>query len=173
MVGALRATNTWDFPTYLGLSVLTLALIGWRRVQRGESWPRAILFWVVSSLVRWCSAAACCSAVHAQLRHRLRRVRVLARQPHVGRRFSEDQRAVAVPAGQRGAADLPPRASRQQLGLALIGGGALALALATVLSGFVALVLLVPLAGAALGLFGPRWAASARVPARMQAHRGA
>ena len=58
------------------------------------------------------------------------------------------------------------------LGLALIGAGALALALAAAAFGFVALVLLVPLAGAALGLFATCcWAASARVPARSSASR--
>lgn len=34
MAGALRTTNTWDYPTYVGLAVATLALLAWRRWQQ-------------------------------------------------------------------------------------------------------------------------------------------
>lgn len=44
-VGALSATNTWDYPTYLGLGVLTLGLAGWRRWQRGAALLRELLLW--------------------------------------------------------------------------------------------------------------------------------
>jgi uncharacterized membrane protein len=37
VVGALRATNTWDYPAYFGLSVLTLALVAWQSWRRGAS----------------------------------------------------------------------------------------------------------------------------------------
>jgi YYY domain-containing protein len=50
VIGALRATNTWDFPAYLGLSLGTLALIAWRRVQQGERFPQAALGWLLSAL---------------------------------------------------------------------------------------------------------------------------
>jgi YYY domain-containing protein len=35
VVGALRATNTWDYPTYLGLGLLTLALAAWDSTRHG------------------------------------------------------------------------------------------------------------------------------------------
>jgi YYY domain-containing protein len=37
LAGALQATNTWDFPTALGLTGLTLLVLGWSRWQRGMS----------------------------------------------------------------------------------------------------------------------------------------
>lgn len=51
VVGALRATNTWDFPTYVGLGVLTAALLAWRDWQRGGSGERALAQIVVAALV--------------------------------------------------------------------------------------------------------------------------
>jgi YYY domain-containing protein len=161
VIGALRATNTWDYPTYLGLSLLTLMLIGWQRVRRGESQPRALLFWAVSSLVLVLGSS-------------------LLFLPFT-RSFATDYAGFQLWTGSRtsavdflkinglwlfllGSAALLiyRRAHRtSRLILALIGGGALALALAAVLSNALALVLLVPLAGAALGmlvdlLFGNR-----------------
>ncbi|HEU5101709.1 MAG TPA: DUF2298 domain-containing protein [Roseiflexaceae bacterium] len=153
VLGALRATNTWDFPTYLGLSVLTLALAGWRRVRRGETWPRAILFWAVSSLVLAIGSS-------------------LLFLPFT-RSFATDYAGFELWRGSRtsagdflkinglwlfllggGALLLYRRAHRTSLlALALIGGGALVLALAAARLGALALVLLVPLAGAGLGLF--------------------
>lgn len=45
-IGALRATNTWDFPTYLALGCVTLGLIAWRNIQRGASLPHTALVWI-------------------------------------------------------------------------------------------------------------------------------
>ncbi|HEX9441676.1 MAG TPA: DUF2298 domain-containing protein, partial [Roseiflexaceae bacterium] len=50
VVGALRATNTWDYPTYLGLGVLTLALAAWDRWRRGMRWAAAAGRWVLAAL---------------------------------------------------------------------------------------------------------------------------
>lgn len=39
LAGTLRATNTWDYPTYVGLTVVTLALLAWRRwLRAGRGW---------------------------------------------------------------------------------------------------------------------------------------
>ncbi len=35
LAGAIRATNTWDYPTFVGLAALTLVLAGWR-LSRGQ-----------------------------------------------------------------------------------------------------------------------------------------
>src|SRR5262249_24420123 len=51
VTGALRATNTWDYPAYLGLSVLTLGLVAWRRYQHGTTWPHVLLHLGWTSLV--------------------------------------------------------------------------------------------------------------------------
>jgi Chlor_Arch_YYY domain len=36
--GALRVTNTWDYPTFTGLAAGTIALIGWHRWRSGAPW---------------------------------------------------------------------------------------------------------------------------------------
>ena len=59
--GALAATNTWDYPTYLALGVLTLGLVFWRRWQSGVPLLRALTEWalwaaalvVLSRLLFW------------------------------------------------------------------------------------------------------------------------
>ncbi|MCU0495053.1 MAG: DUF2298 domain-containing protein, partial [Chloroflexaceae bacterium] len=37
LAGALRATNTWDYPTFVGLTFATLALLGWRSMRHAVS----------------------------------------------------------------------------------------------------------------------------------------
>jgi YYY domain-containing protein len=44
LAGAIRATNTWDYPTFVGLAGLTLALAGWR-ASRGRRPLRWSLIW--------------------------------------------------------------------------------------------------------------------------------
>ncbi len=39
MTGTLRATNTWDYPGSIGISLLTFVLIGWSQVRRSDDWP--------------------------------------------------------------------------------------------------------------------------------------
>jgi YYY domain-containing protein len=34
LIGALRVTNTWDYPTFAGLTVVTLALLAWWQFRR-------------------------------------------------------------------------------------------------------------------------------------------
>jgi uncharacterized membrane protein len=36
LAGALRATNTWDYPTFVGLTAATLALLGWQGYRRAR-----------------------------------------------------------------------------------------------------------------------------------------
>jgi YYY domain-containing protein len=50
VIGALRAINTWDYPTYLGLSVLTLGLVAWDRTRRGATWQAALAGFVGNAL---------------------------------------------------------------------------------------------------------------------------
>ncbi|KPV48514.1 hypothetical protein SE17_37655, partial [Kouleothrix aurantiaca] len=50
VIGALRATNTWDFPAYLALGMLTLGLLAWRRLQLGASMPHTALAWLGGAL---------------------------------------------------------------------------------------------------------------------------
>ena len=50
VIGALRATNTWDFPTYLALGMVTLGLLAWRRLQLGASMPHTALAWLGGAL---------------------------------------------------------------------------------------------------------------------------
>ena len=50
VIGALRATNGWDYPTYLAMSVATLGLVALARHRRGATRRSALAFWVVSSL---------------------------------------------------------------------------------------------------------------------------
>ncbi|MEN9936537.1 MAG: hypothetical protein RLZZ387_3116 [Chloroflexota bacterium] len=49
VAGALRATNTWDYPTALGLGVLGLGLVSWQTYRRGLAAQTALVRWVVSS----------------------------------------------------------------------------------------------------------------------------
>jgi YYY domain-containing protein len=42
VAGALRATNTWDYPTALGLGVLGIALAWWCRARRDQQWRPAL-----------------------------------------------------------------------------------------------------------------------------------
>ena len=50
VLGALRATNTWDFPTYFALSCATLGLISWRRWLRGAALGPTALGWLLALL---------------------------------------------------------------------------------------------------------------------------
>jgi YYY domain-containing protein len=50
IVGALRATNTWDYPAYLGLSVLALGLVAWDRWRRGAAWSSAGGRWALEAI---------------------------------------------------------------------------------------------------------------------------
>ncbi|PDW03443.1 hypothetical protein CJ255_08930 [Candidatus Viridilinea mediisalina] len=45
LVGAIRATNTWDYPTFVGLTALIMAGVAWRagRTQRPWAW---LLLWI-------------------------------------------------------------------------------------------------------------------------------
>src|SRR5262249_18089537 len=49
VVVALRATNAWDYPVYLGLSLATLGLVAWRRLQHGAPLPPTALAWLLAS----------------------------------------------------------------------------------------------------------------------------
>ncbi|MDW8213421.1 MAG: DUF2298 domain-containing protein [Roseiflexaceae bacterium] len=48
-VGALYATNTWDYPTAAGLGALGMAVHAWSRYRRGWSMDRALTLWVVAT----------------------------------------------------------------------------------------------------------------------------
>lgn len=48
-IGALYATNTWDYPTSAGLGALGVGLYAWRRYQRGMRFGQALLFWGIAS----------------------------------------------------------------------------------------------------------------------------
>jgi YYY domain-containing protein len=50
VVGALGATNAWDEPTYLALSVATLGLVARAWLRRGASKRAVFTFWGLSSL---------------------------------------------------------------------------------------------------------------------------
>ncbi|ABU56662.1 DUF2298 domain-containing protein [Roseiflexus castenholzii] len=50
-VGALYATNTWDYPTAAGLGALGLAVYAWNRYQRGLSPQRALTLWIALTAV--------------------------------------------------------------------------------------------------------------------------
>ncbi|HWQ15351.1 MAG TPA: DUF2298 domain-containing protein, partial [Roseiflexaceae bacterium] len=43
--GALRATNTWDYPTAIGMGVLGLGLVAWQAYRRGARAHAALLRW--------------------------------------------------------------------------------------------------------------------------------
>lgn len=42
LAGTLRATNTWDYPTYVGLTGATLGLLAWHRIRRAPGVPGAL-----------------------------------------------------------------------------------------------------------------------------------
>jgi YYY domain-containing protein len=50
-VGALYATNTWDYPTAAGLGALGMAGYAWNRYRRGWSQDRALTLWVALTAV--------------------------------------------------------------------------------------------------------------------------
>ena len=58
MIGALRATNGWDYPTYLALSIATLGLVARARRRRGATMRAAlaVLGCVVAGLLALSSA---------------------------------------------------------------------------------------------------------------------
>jgi YYY domain-containing protein len=43
VIGALRPTNTWDYPTYLALGLAGLAIGMWTSLKKGECLKRAVL----------------------------------------------------------------------------------------------------------------------------------
>ncbi|HEX9373315.1 MAG TPA: DUF2298 domain-containing protein [Roseiflexaceae bacterium] len=148
VVGALRATNTWDYPIYLGLSVATLALVAWRRLRLGATLPRTALFWAAASIGLLLGSS-------------------LLFLPFT-RSFATDYAGLELWRGSHtlaadflkidgvwlfmllsGALLLYRRRGAGLVRLALIGGGALVLAGAAVVLQASALVLLVPLAIAA------------------------
>jgi YYY domain-containing protein len=47
LAGAIRVTNTWDYPTFAGLAVVTMAVGGWR-ASRGRRPLRWTLLWMVA-----------------------------------------------------------------------------------------------------------------------------
>ncbi len=51
LAGAIRATNTWDYPTFVGLAGLTMALAGWRSSRGRRPWPRIILWMLLPPLL--------------------------------------------------------------------------------------------------------------------------
>jgi YYY domain-containing protein len=50
VIGALRATNGWDAPTYMALSVATIGLVARARRRRGATRRAALAFWGGASL---------------------------------------------------------------------------------------------------------------------------
>ena len=50
-IGALRVTNTWDYPAYLGISVVALGLAAWRNRAPGASYVRIVGQWLLQSAV--------------------------------------------------------------------------------------------------------------------------
>ncbi len=51
--GALYATNTWDYPTSIGLGALGIGVFAWSRCRRGQSLSQALTLWIV-----WTAALA-------------------------------------------------------------------------------------------------------------------
>ncbi len=51
VIGALRATNTWDYPAYLGISIVALGLVAWRNRASGASYARVAGQWLLQSAV--------------------------------------------------------------------------------------------------------------------------
>ena len=43
LAGALRVTNTWDYPTYVGLTGATLALVAWGKLRKATSTAQKLL----------------------------------------------------------------------------------------------------------------------------------
>ncbi len=54
IIGALRPTNTWDLPTYLGLGLLALGYSGWQSAELPEGWcpyfPARLRRWMAVGL---------------------------------------------------------------------------------------------------------------------------
>jgi len=50
VIGALYATNTWDYPTAAGLGALGLAAYAWTRYRRGLPLNQAVLLWIGTSV---------------------------------------------------------------------------------------------------------------------------
>jgi YYY domain-containing protein len=50
VIGTLHATNAWDYPTYLAMSVATLGLVAFARRRRGTTRRVALVGWAASSL---------------------------------------------------------------------------------------------------------------------------
>ena len=150
VVGALRATNTWDYPVYLGLSLVTLALIAWRRLQHGADLSATALAWLLAALAVILGNA-------------------LLFAPFL-RSFATDYAGFILWTGAQtpavdflkmnglwlfllwsGALLFYRRRGLGSLRLGLIGGGALAVAAVSVALNLNALLLLLPLAGMAAG----------------------
>jgi YYY domain-containing protein len=154
VVGALRATNTWDYPTYLGMGVLTLGLLAWQRWQRGDRFMSVLVRWALASLgllllsnLLFLPFTRSFATDYAGFQiwrgaHTLAKDTLIVNGLWL---FLLGSAALALyrRTGQHGA-----------WGLA-VAAGALVLAAAAVVLRWNALVLLIPLAGAALGvLFG-------------------
>jgi YYY domain-containing protein len=43
LVGAIRVTNTWDYPTYVGILAVTLGLVAWQRVRAEQAKLQGVL----------------------------------------------------------------------------------------------------------------------------------
>jgi YYY domain-containing protein len=173
VVGALRATNAWDYPTYLGLSLATLGLIAWRRWQHGAPLPPTALAWLVSALTITLGST-------------------LLFAPFL-RSFATDYTGFTLWMGRRtpaadflkinglwlfllwsGALLFYRRRDLGPIRLGLIGGGALVLAALSVALHLTTLVLLLPLAGMAIGVVVDLLLESGRpANAERQAHTSA
>jgi len=151
VVGALQATNAWDYSTYLGLSLATLGLIAWRRLQHGAPLLPTALAWLVTSLALTLGSS-------------------LLFAPFL-RSFATDYTELTLWMGTRtpaadflkinglwlfllwsGALLFYRRRDLGPLRLGLISGGALVLAALSVALHLSTLILLLPLAGMAIGV---------------------
>ncbi|NJO81304.1 MAG: tetratricopeptide repeat protein [Blastochloris sp.] len=50
VIGSLRVTNTWDYPAYLGLAILTFGIVAWDRWQRGVALRQVLWRWSLSAV---------------------------------------------------------------------------------------------------------------------------